>query len=1083
MTQVHLRTLKTAALVLLALAAVHAAVGFLLVPWLAQRHLPPLLEQRLGRDVRVGEFRANPYLLTFEARQVVVQGRHGQPMLAIDRVFADASASGLPRGTWTIDSVQLNGVEANLVLQEDGDLNFADAAAHWSRSAGDATDGAAPAFDVEQLTVSDARLSFTDLQGPGDARVVIAPIRLHAQNLSTSADEKPATYELTAALPEGGSLQAAGRLAVQPALAGSGRLQLAGLQARSLLPFLRERLGLADLRAAVDASARYAHGPAQPLRWRDASLAASGVLVARPGEPVPVLQAARVAVQDAALDPAGRSVTVKLLRAETGRVSIAGTQPAQDEAHAEAAPEGGPWKVVVERVEVAGLGGRYAPLDGKAPQVEVESLDGHLRLAMTLGSEAPQVVASDVDAQLERATWSQAGGPPGVRISAAEVADGRFDLAARRVGAAKLVVSGSTSLVRDARGQLVFPGLSTSPSPAPGAAPDDASPWQYAVDLLELPAVAFDFSDRTVQPPLHLRGTLQGRAAPVASGAPAQFDARLDLKAGGNLTATGTLAAGAAQVRAKVEARDVALRPFQPLLERVAAVELRSGSASGTADLRYGRGGALSLQGNLRVADARLEEAASGDPVLSWKQLDVQGASLDLGARRFSAQEISVQAPVAKVVVSQDRELNLVQLLEHDDDPAAAPGGPSPRGGGFAFEVGQVRLRDGEVDFSDLSLVLPFSTTVKGLDGTIVGISGDPSRRARVKAEGSIEPYGSATVSGSLVPVAPRRFTDLRAEFSNVRVPPLSPYTATFAGRKVESGKLWLDLRYRVEQGELLGRNEIRLEDFELGERVQAPDAMDIPLDMVVALLTDGDGRIRLSVPVTGELGNPQFSVASAVRQALANVLQRVATAPFRALADLFDADAQSVAGIDFRPGSAQLRPEEVEKLDALTHALRERPRLQLVVVGPYDPQLDTRALQREQARRALARALGHDAGPRQDPAPVAFDDPATRRALEGMLRAAAGADAVEELRRQFAGRSGRAMYRAMFERVAAAQPLPATRPQVLAVDRAREIVDYLRRQGIDAARLSTGRLADVRAGDDGDVTSRLQVAAAGSSG
>lgn len=145
------------------------------------------------------------------------------------------------------------------------------------------------------------------------------------------------------------------------------------------------------------------------------------------------------------------------------------------------------------------------------------------------------------------------------------------------------------------------------------------------------------------------------------------------------------------------------------------------------------------------------------------------------------------------------------------------------------FRIDQVRLRNGVVDYADLSLVLPFSTQVTGLQGVIVGISSDPARRAGVKASGGIQPYGSARVEGSIVPFNPSRFTDLQVVFSNVLVPPLSPYTATFAGRKVESGRLWLDLDYRVDNGELLGSNDIRLAEFTLGERVEAPDAMNVP--------------------------------------------------------------------------------------------------------------------------------------------------------------------------------------------------------------------------------------------------------------
>jgi len=243
----------------------------------------------------------------------------------------------------------------------------------------------------------------------------------------------------------------------------------------------------------------------------------------------------------------------------------------------------------------------------------------------------------------------------------------------------------------------------------------------------------------------------------------------------------------------------------------------------------------MQADGSVRITDLLMNEAWSGERFLAWKELDADRVAFDLGARRLTVKEVTVREPGAKIVISKDRGVNIARVVK--------PNGPARAGGDtvpveqasaaqdapdFEFLVERVRLLQGEVDYADLSLVLPFSTKVTGLDGTIVGISSDPSRRADVRAAGSIQPYGSAKVEGSIAVLEPQHFTDLRVEFNNVLVPPLSPYTATFAGRTVESGRLWLDLEYKVQDSVLLGKNEIRLADFTLGEKVETPNAMDL---------------------------------------------------------------------------------------------------------------------------------------------------------------------------------------------------------------------------------------------------------------
>jgi len=165
-----------------------------------------------------------------------------------------------------------------------------------------------------------------------------------------------------------------------------------------------------------------------------------------------------------------------------------------------------------------------------------------------------------------------------------------------------------------------------------------------------------------------------------------------------------------------------------------------------------------------------------------------------------------------------------------------------------------------------------------------------------------------------------------------------------FAGYKVEKGKLNLDLKYKVEQGVLTSSNTIMIDQFELGEKVENPNAVSLPLELAVALLKDGDGRIKLDVPVTGSLDDPKFSIRAIVADALLNVLNKVVTSPFRAIASLFDG-GEDLDHIDFKPGKAELDKAQMDKLDGLAKALKERSALSLEIKGSAYEEQDWPAL------------------------------------------------------------------------------------------------------------------------------------------
>jgi hypothetical protein len=97
--------------------------------------------------------------------------------------------------------------------------------------------------------------------------------------------------------------------------------------------------------------------------------------------------------------------------------------------------------------------------------------------------------------------------------------------------------------------------------------------------------------------------------------------------------------------------------------------------------------------------------------------------------------------------------------------------------------------------------------------------------------------------------------------------------------------------------------------------------------------LKDSSGKIKMDVPITGSLNDPQFSLGSIVADALINVISKVITSPFRALGSLAGTE-KDLSVISFAAGSSLLTKPQQEKLDNLAKALIERPVLNLDIKG-----------------------------------------------------------------------------------------------------------------------------------------------------
>jgi hypothetical protein len=319
-----------------------------------------------------------------------------------------------------------------------------------------------------------------------------------------------------------------------------------------------------------------------------------------------------------------------------------------------------------------------------------------------------------------------------------------------------------------------------------------------------------------------------------------------------------------------------------------------------------------------------------------------------------------------------------------------------------------------------------------------------------------------------------------------------SPYTMKFAGYKVAEGKISLDLQYKVRNRQLDGTNQVVLDKLTLGERIDSPDALKLPLELALAILKDSDGRIDLGLPVSGDMNDPQFSYGALIWKAVGNVLTKIVTAPFRALGNLLGISADKLEAIDFDAGSAVLLPPEREKLKQVAQILAKREQLKLAVPGQYSD-TDGAALRAQAVRRAVAAKAGIKLEAGEEPGPLNLGERKVRGALRDLYgerfgkaeldkqkkaaesaapapaAASASASAPAAAKIPVLQRLGKliegepqvadtgAFYTGLREQLEAKQPLPADALSKLGAQRSAVILAALQQDGTPAARVSAG--------------------------
>lgn len=591
-----------------------------------------------------------------------------------------------------------------------------------------------------------------------------------------------------------------------------------------------------------------------------------------------------------------------------------------------------------------------------------------------------------------------------------------IDLSARSVAVARLTLQGGwLKTRRDAHGQLDILAALQLPAGAPRAGAATSAPaapaWHYRLNKFELGGFAVSFADEAVTPTAELG--LEDLALAVddisddlATSLPLR--ASLRLSDGGTFTASGQVSASPASADLRIKLADLALQPAQAYLSTLARLRLAAGRLDIDGQAHYDRRGG-EFKGGFALRDLRLDEADTGELFLALKSLSSR--AVQASPARLEMAQLDLDGLDSKFIIAKDKSVNLSRILQPATKPGPAPeparsaaaAAATPDAAAapaLALNIDRLRVTNAEMDFADLSLALPFATRIHHLRGAAVGLSSRPGTTAQLELQGQVDDYGLARVAGQIDLLKPRQNTDLRLVFRNVEMNRLTPYAATFAGRKIDSGKLSLDLQYTVKQSQLQGNNQVIMDQLTLGERVDSPTATNLPLDLAIAILQDADGRIDLGLPVAGSLDDPQFSYGAIIWKAIVNVLGKIATAPIRALGSLFG-DSDKFAAVAFEAGHAQPTPPEREKLVRLASALNKRPGLSLRLQGIY-AEVDRSALQDRQLRHKVADRAGQSLDDRDFGGPLSTRSPKVQAALEALFAEGYGSAELASLKEGF---------------------------------------------------------------------------------
>lgn len=535
---------------------------------------------------------------------------------------------------------------------------------------------------------------------------------------------------------------------------------------------------------------------------------------------------------------------------------------------------------------------------------------------------------------------------------------------------------GEIHLQRDSRGRLTLVDALQSPvdktskptqivkDAQPAAAANAGSkktarPWQISLEQIVLHDWSVLWHDAITHPavklaltPLSL--TLDKITWPATAPVPLTLETGLDK---GRLRVAGDLNLNLKQPAAdlQIDSEALPLPLLQPYIAQSLAILLSQGTANSHLQLHWDTGSrGLTVQGDAGLRDINVMTSTDNSRLLGAQSLQAHGLDLQLKRNQMRLADVLVDGLYSQVLINPKKQLNLTQLALPTGGKPAQPAGAG-KAPGMAVNIGKISVRRSAMLFADQSMTPGFATGIEQLSGQITGLDSRDVSSARVDLKGVVAPAGQVSINGRMNPLTNNLSLDMALQFHELELSTLTPYATRFAGYRIDRGKLDVDLRYQIEKRALQAKNKVVLRQLRLGEKVDSPEAIGIPLKLAVAILRDVDDNIDIDLPISGSLDNPEFSVGPILWKAFLNLLTRAATAPFSVLGSLIGG-GEDLSNVPFAVGSSELTPAARDNLGKLAKALASRPALQLEVRGLSDPRADRKALQMQKVEVELAR-------------------------------------------------------------------------------------------------------------------------------
>jgi hypothetical protein len=261
---------------------------------------------------------------------------------------------------------------------------------------------------------------------------------------------------------------------------------------------------------------------------------------------------------------------------------------------------------------------------------------------------------------------------------------------------------------------------------------------------------------------------------------------------------------------------------------------------------------------------------------------------------------------------------------------------------GMYYAINELRLNNGILDYTDNLTGEAFNYHLSEIEVDSDSISSTSkwlniystmllNNRGNLKADLGLDPNNYYN-------------TTLDISVEKFLLPDLNLYTNYYMGHSLLNGDMYYISKSKIINGQIESDNKLLVKNASL-ENTKG-GLYNLPLKFAFFLLTDKNGDVKLDIPVSGDLNDPEVSIGKIVWQTFKNVIGKTVAAPVNFLVGLVGGDPKELEEITLGYTDSIPSEKHYRQLKKLLDLEQKKEELKITLTYFVDKTLHKEALE-----------------------------------------------------------------------------------------------------------------------------------------